>query len=77
MHKSYKQIIEEGNHEVFGERSYLLIDAGETQQKSYLGFMLKMPDGFNEVADVDLTDGNICIKSTDGNELNIQTTLSV
>jgi hypothetical protein len=77
MHKSYKQIIEESNHEVFGERSYLLIDAGELQQKSYLGFMLKTPDGFSEIADVNLTDSSISIKSTDGNELNIQTTLSV
>lgn len=76
MHKSYKQIIAEGNHEVFGERSYLMIDAGEMQQKSYLGFMLKTPDGFGEVSDVNFADG-ISIKGTDGNELNIQTTLSV
>ena len=77
MHKSYKQIIEEGNHEVFGERSYLLIDAGETQQKSYLGFMMKMPDGCGEVSDVNLSGGSISIKCANGSELKIQTTLSV
>jgi len=77
MHKSYKQIIEEGNHEVLGERSYLMIDSGEMQQKSYLGFMLKTPDGFGEVDDIILANGNISIKSTDGNKLSIQTTLSV
>lgn len=77
MHKSYKQIIEEGNHEVLGERSYLLIDAGEMQQKSYLGFMCKTPEGFSEVSEVNYADGSVRIKSIDGNELNIQTTLSV
>lgn len=77
MHKTYKQIIEEGNHEVFGERSYLVIDAGEMQQKSYLGFMCRVSDDFDEVSEVDLAEGRISIKNAKGNELNIQTTLSV
>lgn len=77
MHKSYKEIITEGNHEVFGEKSYLMIDAGETQQKSYLAFMLRTPDGFGEVDDVDFAGDHISIKEISGKEFNIKTTLSV
>lgn len=77
MHKPYKQIIEEGNHEVLGEKSYLVIDAGETQQKSYIGFMMKMPDVFKEVAEISFDNGRISIKETKGKEFNMETTLSI
>jgi hypothetical protein len=77
MHKPYKQIIEEGNHEVFGERSYLMIDAGEMQQKSYIGFMLRTPDDFSEVEDVNLMGDQIILKDTNGGQHHIKTTLSV
>ncbi len=77
MHKPYKQIIEEGNHEVFGERSYLLIDAGETQQKSYIGFMLKTPGEFSEMSDVSFANDQISIKEENGNVFNIKTTLLI
>jgi hypothetical protein len=54
-----------------------MIDAGETQQKSYLGFMMRTPDGFGEVSDVTLTDGRISIKENGGKRLDIETTLSL
>ncbi len=77
MHKPYKQIIEEGNHEVFGERSYLVIDAGEMQQKNYISFMLKTPYSFSEVSDVDFADNRISIKDKGGKTLHTDTTLSI
>jgi hypothetical protein len=77
MHKPYKQIIDEGNHEVFGERSYLMIDAGEMQQKNYLGFMTGTPDNFTEVSDVNLANGQISIKEPGGRQFDIKTTLSL
>jgi hypothetical protein len=77
MHKPYKQIIEEGNHRVFGEASYLYIDAGETQEKRYTGFMIKTPDAFTEVSDVTMANGQLSVTETGGRQLNIQTTLPV
>lgn len=77
MHKPYRQIIEEGNHEVFGERSYLMIDAGEAQQKSYIGFMLKIHGGFTEISDVSLADGQITLKEAGGKKHHINTILSI
>jgi len=77
MHKPYKQIIDEGNHQVFGEASYLYIDAGETQEKSYAGFMIKAPGGFIEVSDISMVNGKLTVTETGGRQINIKTTLSV
>jgi len=76
MHKSYKEIIEEGNHRVFGEDSYKYIDAGETQSRSYLAFMSETPTDFTEAIDVSFDKKAIIISDTaTGKQITIQTTL--
>ena len=76
MHKSYKEIIEEGNHRVFDEDSYKYIDAGETQSRGYLAFMAKTPEGFTSGGDVSFENDKIIITDTiTGKQITIQTTL--
>ncbi len=76
MHKSYKEIIEEGNHRVFGEDSYKYIDAGEKQSRSYLAFMGNTPAGFTGAGDVNFENDKIIITdTTTGKQITIQTTL--
>lgn len=76
MHKSYKEIIEEGNHRVFGEDSYKYIDAGETQSRSYLAFMGNTPAGFTGAGDVNFENDKLLITdATTGKQITIQTTL--
>jgi hypothetical protein len=76
MHKSYKEIIEEGNHSVFGEDSYKYIDAGETQSRSYLAFISETPAGFTGAGDVNFEDDKLIITDTaTGKQITIQTTL--
>jgi hypothetical protein len=76
MHKSYKEIIEEGNHRVFGEDSYKYIDAGETQSRSYLAFMGNTPAGFTGTGDVNFENDKLIITdTTTGKQITIQTTL--
>ena len=76
MHKPYKEIINEGNHQVFGEDSYKLIDAGETQTRSYIAFMCETPDNFTETGDVQLADGKITIEQANGKQqIKIKTSL--
>lgn len=76
MHKSYKEIIEEGNHRVFGEDSYKYIDAGETQSRSYLAFIGKAPDGFISGGDVSFDNNTIMVTDIEtGKQITIQTTL--
>jgi hypothetical protein len=76
MHKSYKEIIEEGNHRVFGEDSYKYIDAGETQSRSYLAFMSETPAGFTGAGDVNFENDKLTITdTTTGKQITIQTTL--
>jgi len=77
MHKPYKEIIEEGNHRVFGEDSYKYIDAGETQSRNYLAFMGKAPDGFTGGGDMSFVNNSIIITDTaTGKQITIQTTLT-
>lgn len=76
MHKSYKEIIDEGNHRVFGEDSYKYIDAGETQSRSYLAFMSETPTGFTWAGDVAFENNELIITDTaTGKQITIQTTL--
>lgn len=76
MHKSYKEIIDEGNHRVFGEDSYKYIDAGETQSRSYLAFMSETPAGFTGAGDVAFENNELIITDTaTGKQITIQTTL--
>jgi len=76
MHKSYKDIIAEGNHRVFDEDSYKYIDAGETQTRSYLAFMSKAPGGFTSGGHVSFENNSIVITDIEtGKQITIQTTL--
>jgi len=52
MHKPYTDIIEEGNHKVFGEDSYKYLDAGETQNRCYMAFMCETPENYTETGNV-------------------------
>jgi len=76
MHKSYKDIIAEGNHRVFDEDSYKYIDAGETQSRSYLAFMSTTPNGFDEIGDVDFKNNELTVTGISGKQITIQTTLN-
>lgn len=75
MHRSYKEIIAEGNHRVFDEDSYKYIDAGETQSRGYLAFITKTPAGFDEVGYVDFKNNELTITGIPGKQINIKTTL--
>lgn len=78
MHKPYKQILEEGNHKVFGEDSYRYIDAGEKQIRSYMAFMCKTSGSFTSVENVDFSAGAITIEAVQTKQqINIKTALSI
>jgi hypothetical protein len=62
MHKPYKEIIAEENHQVFGDDSYKYIDAGETQTRAYLAFICETPAGYTETGNINLTGGEIIIE---------------
>jgi len=77
MHKPFKQILHEGNHQVFGEYTYKYIDAGETQSRNYLAFLCQTPAGYTGTANVAVRDGNILITAIGtSRQITIKTTLS-
>jgi hypothetical protein len=62
MHKPYRDMMEEGNHTVFGENSYKYIDAGQTQTRSYLAFMCQTPAGYTETGNICRADDKVIIE---------------
>ena len=62
MHKLYQDVIKEGNHQVFGEANYQYLDAGESQTRSYLGFMCETQADYTETGNVYLTAERLTIE---------------
>lgn len=60
IHKPFKQILEDGNSRVFGENTFVYIDAGEKISRSYLSFLYKVQPGFEGVDAINMSNG--CIK---------------
>ena len=60
IHKPFKQILEDGNSRVFGENTFVYIDAGEKVSRSYLSFLYKVKPGFEGVDAITMSNG--CIK---------------
>ncbi len=63
IHKPFKQILEDGNSRVFGENTFVYIDAGEKVSRSYLSFLHIVQPGFEGVDATSMSHGCIKIKS--------------
>ncbi len=71
VHKTYKEILD--NYvKLAGERTFRYIDAGETQQTSYISFITKMKSPFKGVEDIKHNEaGFILIEKDTGREIPI------
>lgn len=67
--KSYQELLAT-NTNFHGTSSYKLLDAGETVEKSFYCFLIKIPAGFKGVQSIAIRNGNIVITET-GKEDNL------
>lgn len=59
IHLPFKDIISEHQLQVMGEQTCAYIDAGETQERSFAGFLLQLPHPFAGVEQINLEDDSI------------------
>lgn len=62
IHKSFREIAEDGNWKVFEENTCEYIDAGEKLCKTYLSFQCEVKPRFQGVEEVSISKGIITIK---------------
>jgi hypothetical protein len=70
LHQPYPVLIAKGS--IFGRPIYKYLDAGETQTRSYAGFLIKVPAGYKGVATVSYSGGKLVVRERDGRALTLQ-----
>lgn len=65
------ELLAEQNVTFYGRKSFEYIDAGETQEKSWICFMVMVPNALEEVSSIDLLEDKLMI-AYDGGQIELQ-----
>jgi len=69
LHQPYPILVAKGS--IFGRPIYKFLDTGETQTRSYAGFLTKIPAGYKGVATVKYSDGKLVLQERDGKTITL------
>jgi hypothetical protein len=71
MHMSFKEIIDKKFFEVFGEKTFEFLDSGESKERSYYMFLIKVPDEFFGVEQIKPGRDHISIRCIGSSDIQI------
>lgn len=76
IHQPFHEILQTAN-QLFGEKTFAYIDAGESVCKKYCSFMYKTEDDFTETDNVTIAENCIIITSKEGKNTRIETSINL